>query len=61
MRDACALAINGSTFSDAEMPEGLVVANKLTIGASHARLLGTAHNIIINNDSAHSFIEIELK
>ena len=43
------------------MPEGLIVANKLTIGASHARLLGTAHNIIINNDSAYSFIEIELK
>ena len=45
----------------AEMPDGSFVENKLTIGASHARLLGTAHNIIINNDSAHSFIEIELK
>ena len=48
-------------FWDAEMLEVLVVSNKLTIGASHARLLVTAHNIIINNDSAYSFIEIKLK
>jgi len=49
MRDACALAVNGSPFWDAEIPEGLVVANKPTRGASHAQLLGTAHNVMINN------------
>ena len=52
MRDACALAVNGSPFWDAEIPEGLVVANKPTRGASHARLLGTAHNVMINNNCA---------
>ena len=61
MRDACALAINGFPFWDAEMPEGFVVASNLTIGASYARLMEAAHNIMINNDSAYSFIEIELK
>ena len=61
MRDACALAINGFPFWDAEMPEGLVVASNLTIGASYARLLGVEHNIINNSESPYSFIEIELK
>ena len=45
----------------AEMPDGSVVENKLTIGASYARLVGVEHNIINNNDSRYSFIEIELK
>ena len=45
----------------AEMPDGSAVENKLTIGASYARLAGVEHNIINNNDSPYSFIEIELK
>ena len=45
----------------AEMPDGLAVANNLTIGASYARLVGIEHNIINNNDGPYSFIEIELK
>ena len=39
-------------FADAEMPDGSVVANKLTPGASHARPSRAAYNIIIKNDSA---------
>ena len=45
----------------AEMPDGSVVENKLTVGASYARLVGVEHNIINNNDNPYSFIEIELK
>ena len=45
----------------AEMPDGSVVENKLTIGASYARLVGVEHNIITTNDSPDSSIEIELK
>ena len=45
----------------AEIPDGSVVENKLTIGASYARLLGVEHNIINNSESPYSFIEIELK
>ena len=45
----------------AEMPDGAVIENKLTIGASYARLVGVEHNIINNHDSPYSFIEIELK
>ena len=43
----------------AEMPDGSVVENKLTVGASYARLVGVEHNIINNNDNPYSFIEIE--
>ena len=45
----------------AEIPDGSVVENKLTIGASYARLLGIEHNIINNSESPDSFSEIELK
>ena len=45
----------------AEIPDGSFVENKLTIGASYARLLGIEHNIINNSESPYSFIEIELK
>jgi hypothetical protein len=45
----------------AEIPDGSVVENKLTIGASYARLVGVEHNIINNSESPYSFIEIELK
>ena len=45
----------------AEIPDGSFVENKLTIGASYARLLGVEHNIINNSESPSSFIEIELK
>ena len=45
----------------AEIPDGSVVENKLTIGASYARLVGVEHNIINNSESPDSFIEIELK
>ncbi len=45
----------------AEMNDGSVVENKLTIGASYVRPLGVEHNIINDNDNPYSFIEIELK
>jgi mannose-6-phosphate isomerase-like protein (cupin superfamily) len=45
----------------AEMPDGSVVDNILTVGASYARPVGVEHNIINNNDSPYSFIEVELK
>ena len=34
----------------AEMPDGSVVENKLTVGASYVRPVGVEHNIINNND-----------
>ena len=61
MTDAYALAIIWALFWNAEMPCGLVLKTKLTIGASYARPVGAAYNIIMNNDSAYSFIEINLK
>ena len=45
----------------AEMPDGSVVENKLTVGASYVRPVGVEHNIINNNDGPYSFIEVELK
>lgn len=45
----------------AEMQDGSVVENKLTVGASYARPVGVEHNIINKNNSPYSFIEIELK
>jgi quercetin dioxygenase-like cupin family protein len=45
----------------AEMPDGSVVENTLTVGASYVRPVGVEHNIINNNDSPYSFIEVELK
>ena len=45
----------------AEMPDGSVVENKLTVGASYVRPVGVEHNIINDNDGPYSFIEVELK
>ena len=45
----------------AEMPDGSVIENKLTVGASYVRPVGVEHNIINNNDGPYSFIEVELK
>ena len=45
----------------AEMPDGSIVENKLTVGASYVRPEGVEHNIINNNDRPYSFIEVELK
>ena len=45
----------------AEMQDGSVVENKLTVGASYARPVGVEHNIINKNNGPYSFIEIELK
>ena len=45
----------------AEMPDGSIVENKLTVGASYVRPAGVEHNIINKNDSPYSFIEVELK
>ena len=45
----------------AEMPDGSVIENKLTVGASYVRPIGVEHNIINNNDGPYSFIEVELK
>jgi mannose-6-phosphate isomerase-like protein (cupin superfamily) len=43
------------------MPDGSIVENNLTVGASYVRPVGVEHNIINHNDSPYSFIEIELK
>jgi len=51
----------GHSFVTQKCQNGSVVEIKLTIGASYARLAGVWHNIINNNDSAYSVIEIELK
>jgi mannose-6-phosphate isomerase-like protein (cupin superfamily) len=45
----------------AELPDGSVIENKLTVGASYVRPIGVEHNIINNNDGPYSFIEVELK
>ena len=45
----------------AELPDGSIVENKLTVGASYARPTGVNHNIINMNNGPYSFIEIELK
>jgi quercetin dioxygenase-like cupin family protein len=45
----------------AEMPDGSIVENNLTVGASYVRPVGVEHNIINHNDGPYSFIEIELK
>ena len=45
----------------AEMPDGSVVENKLTVGVSYVRPMGVEHNIINNNHGPYSFIEVELK
>ena len=46
---------------NAVSPSGSTVENKLTKGASYARLAGVNHNIINANKAPFSFIEIELK
>ena len=45
----------------AEMKDGSIVENKLTVGASYIRPVGVEHNIINSNDGPYSFIEVELK
>ena len=45
----------------AELSGGETIENELTIGGSYARPAGVDHNIINNNNSPFSFIEIELK
>ena len=45
----------------AELANGSIVENKLTVGKSYARPAGVNHNIINANNEPFSFIEIELK
>jgi len=45
----------------AELSGGKTIENELSIGGSYARAAGVDHNIINNNNSPFSFIEIELK
>ena len=45
----------------AEFSDGAFIKSELTIGTSYTRKAGVEHNIINDNDSPYSFIEIELK
>ena len=42
----------------AELSDGKTIENELLIGGSYARPVGVGHNIINNNNSPFSFIEI---
>jgi beta-alanine degradation protein BauB len=45
----------------AEWPDGSKTSSDLAIGASYARPAGVDHNVINENETPFSFIEIELK
>jgi quercetin dioxygenase-like cupin family protein len=58
--DYVVVPLTDGTLS-AELPNGSVVDNHLTIGRSYARSAGVEHNIVNASSSPFSFIEVEFK
>jgi quercetin dioxygenase-like cupin family protein len=58
--DYVVVPLTDGTLS-AELANGSVVDNHLTIGSSYARSAGVEHNIVNASSSPFSFIEVEFK